>query len=74
MADDKDLINYSHLMMIDENGNKELIKKDEIRAQIIIFLADKHTDGRLHKGAIEATMAVFPYSYTGIQQLWYKNL
>ena len=73
MTDEKDLSNYSHLMMMDESGNKELMKKDEIFSQIIIFLADKHTNGRLHKGAIETTMVVFPYSYNGIQRLWYKN-
>ena len=50
-----------------------MIKRDDICAQTVIFLADKHTNGRIHKGAIEATMVVFPYSYSGIQHVLYQN-
>ena len=64
---------YSHLYYKDEKGKDERVRKNELRYQIVIFLASRHTDSHLHTGAIKSAKELLPYSYTGIQKVWYCN-
>ena len=56
-----------------EKNGKKRQNPEQVRAQVVLFLSDKHTNGCLHDGAIEEAMTKFPYKRAQIQRIWYKN-
>ena len=40
------------------------------RIAIVIFLSQRHKNGRLNKGAIDAEMAYFPFKRSQIKVIW----
>ena len=53
-------------------NNRKPNSKEEDVTSLVLFLSQRHTNGRLNKGAIEEAMAHFPFKKSSIQRIWKK--
>mmetsp|Transcript_18515 Transcript_18515/g.27078 ORF Transcript_18515/g.27078 Transcript_18515/m.27078 type:complete len:117 (+) Transcript_18515:583-933(+) len=53
-------------------NNKKPNAKDEDITSLVIFLSQRHTNGRLNKGATEEAMEHFPFKKSSFQSIWKK--
>ena len=53
-------------------NNRKPNSKDADVTGLVLFLSQKHTKGRLNKGAIEEAAAHFPFKRSSIQRIWRK--
>jgi hypothetical protein len=53
-------------------NNRKPNSKDEDITNLVVFLSQRHTNGRLNKGATEEAMDHFPFKKSSIQRIWKK--